>query len=314
MYSKGRARPGLARAGHDEIEFSVHLTYKPVLPTCFVIGAAKSGTTSLHHYLGLHPEIHAPAKEPSFFCREEDGPYPPSRVATREGYEALFESEALVRVDCSPAYSQHPRRSRVPERINELVPTARFLYLVRDPVERVVAQIQQGYSFGSQTGSLREALGEMHEPLRNRYLIPSLYATQLERYLEVFPQERILVVDSSELKSDRAATLSRIFFFLGVDDAIAARGFAAELNPGSERRLPSPSYTRLRDSPLAMAWRRLPQRVRVPMSHRVRRALTSPALRPSLDDDLRLSLEEIFRPEVERLRSLTGLSFESWSL
>jgi hypothetical protein len=285
-----------------------------VLPTLFVIGAVKSGTTSLHHYLGLHPEVHAPAKETGFFCREEDGPYPPSRIATRKEYEALFESEALVRVDCSPVYSQHPRRSGVPERIKELVPAARFLYLVRDPVERVVAHVQQGHSFGAATGSLREVLGDMHDPLQNRYLIPSLYATQVERYREVFPPESILVVESAELKSQRAATLRQIFRFLGVDETVASRGFAVELNTGSERRLPSRSYTRLRGSRLATTWRRLPERVRVPISSRLRGVLTSPAERPSLDDDLRLSLEEIFRPEVERLRTMTGLSFARWSL
>ena len=182
-----------------------------MLPTFFVIGAAKSGTTSLHHYLGLHPEIHVPArKEPAYFCRAEDGPWPFGRVATRGEYESLFESEAPARGDCTPSYSQHPWRSGVPERIRELVPAARFIYLVRDPVERTLAQVQHRYSTGWETRPVREALGNIDEPLGNPYLIPSLYATQVQRYGEVFPPERILVVDSADLKSNRAATLRRI--------------------------------------------------------------------------------------------------------
>jgi hypothetical protein len=286
-----------------------------VLPTFFVIGAFKSGTTSLHRYLGLHPEIHVPArKEPGYFCREEDDPSRFGRITQRQDYEALFESSKTVRGDCTPAYSQYPRWSGVPERIHELVPAARFIYLVRDPVERVLASVQHSYALGSETRPVRQALGDIDDPFQNRYVIPSLYATQVERYREAFPAERILVVDAADLKSYRTATLQRIFRFLGVDATFASAGFSVELNRGKERRLPSRGYARLRDSRLGATWRCLPERVRVPIGRRVRRGLTSPAERPSLDDDLRLALEDMFRPEVERLRNLTGLSFASWSL
>jgi hypothetical protein len=286
-----------------------------MLPTFFVIGAAKSGTTSLHHYLGLHPEIHVSAtKEPNYFCREADGPWPFGRVSTRKEYEALFESDALVRGDCTPSYSQYPLRAGVPERINQLVPEARFIYLVRDPVERLLAQIQHRYSTGCETRPVREALGTIDDPLHNPYLIPSLYATQVQRYTDVFPPDRILVVDSAELRSDRESTLGRIFHFLGVAETIASENVAVQLNAGEKNRLPSRRYARLRDSRLGSLWRHLPERLRVPIGERVMRTLTSPAERPALDDDLRLALEAELRPEVERLRSWTGLAFSSWSL
>jgi hypothetical protein len=286
-----------------------------VLPTFFVIGAFKSGTTSLHRYLGLHPEIHVSArKEPAYFCRPEDGPYPSGRITRREEYEALFESGKVVRGDCTPAYSQHPWRSGVPERINELIPDAQFIYLVRDPVERVVASVQHSYSVGSETRPVHQALGNIDDPFHNRYLIPSLYATQVERYREVFPAERILVVDAAELKSQRAATLERVFRFLGVHDAVDSARFSVELNVGEERRLPSRGYARLRDSRLGTTWRRLPERVRTPLGRRVMRGFTAPAERPSIDHDMRGALVDLFRPEVERLRRLTGLSFASWSI
>ena len=286
-----------------------------MLPTFFVIGAAKAGTTSLHHYLGLHPEIHvSTVKEPAYFCREEDGPWPFGRVATRKEYEDLFESDALVRGDCTPSYSQHPLRAGVPERIHQLVPEARFIYLVRDPVERILAQVQHRYATGWETRPLREALGTIDDPLHNSYLIPSLYATQVQRYTDVFPTERILVVDSAELQSDRESTLGRIFRFLGVAEGVASKGRPVKLNAGENRRLPSRRYARLRDSGLGSIWRRLPDRWRVPIGERVMRILTSPAERPVLDDDLRVALEAELRPEVERLRDSTGLSFSSWSL
>jgi hypothetical protein len=286
-----------------------------VLPTFFVIGAAKSGTTSLRRYLGLHPEIYMPPRrEPGFFCREEDGPYLFEPVTEREEYEALFESKEVQRGDSTPSYSQYPWRSDVPERIHELVPNARFIYLVRDPVERVVAHVQHSYSLRAETRPAHEALDNPDDPLQNHYLIPSLYATQVERYREVFPHERILVVDSADLKSDRAASMRRIFNFLGVDDTFASTGFSIELNPGQDRRLPSPRYARLRNSRLGAAWRLLPAGLRAPIGRRMVRTFTAAAQRPRLDDDLRLAMENVFRPEVARLRSLTGLSFASWSV
>src|SRR5262245_29575570 len=120
-------------------------------------------------------------KEPNYFCREEDGPWRWGRVATLAEYEALFDSQAAMRGDCSTAYSMHPWRSGVPERIQELAPHARFIYLVRDPVERTLSYVQHFQVLDFEVPKpLRTTLGNLDDPLHNRYLLPSLYATQLE--------------------------------------------------------------------------------------------------------------------------------------
>ena len=286
-----------------------------MLPTFFVIGAGKAGTTSLHRYLGLHPQVHvSPVKETNFFCRPEDGPWRFGRVDNRDDYEALFESTAPARGECSPNYSHHPLRPGVPERIREVVPSGRFVYLVRDPIERIRARyLQATTSVWGERRPFRKALGDLGAPLENHYVVPSLYATQVERYLEVFPPERLLVVDSALLQQERRATLRRIFDFLGVDD-FDDPGFAEELNVGEAKRVYTRRYARVRESRLGGAWRRLPEGLRVPLGSRAMRALTSPARAPALEPDVRARLEEIFRPEVARLRKLTGQSFESWSL
>ena len=87
-------------------------------------------------------------KEPGFFCRPQDGPCPSGRVATREEYEALFDSEALVRGDCTPAYSQHPRRAGVPEGFGDLVQRPGFFTSSAIPLSPSVAQVQHDYSTG----------------------------------------------------------------------------------------------------------------------------------------------------------------------
>ena len=62
---------------------------------------------------------------------------------------------------------------------------------------RVVAHVQHDYSTWNRDQSLRKALGQFDDPLQNRYLVPSLYATQVAQYHAMFPPERVLVVDSA---------------------------------------------------------------------------------------------------------------------
>ena len=285
-----------------------------MLPNFFVIGAGQSGTTSLHRYLYLHPEVHVSLlKEPNFFCRAEDGPWPFGRIADRAEYEELYATGEPLRGDCSPSYSQHPLRSGVPERIALLVPDARHVYLVRDPIERILAHYVHDVSSVGETRSLPEALGDLGEP-RNPFVVGSSYATQLERYRGSFPDSAILVVDSTDLLVKRVATLRRIFSFLGVDPSFESPGFDEELNVGSTKRAYSPRYAGVRDSMLGDAWRHLPSALRRPLSAVARRASAPKVERPQPDPQLRAALVERLGPEAQRLREMTGERFESWSV
>src|SRR4051812_36073420 len=110
------------------------------LPTFLVIGAAKSGTTSLHSYLDLHPRVAmSEPKEPSFFNRED-------WEIRRDWYESLFDPAAEVRGESSTAYTRYPIVRGAPERIRALVPDAKLVYVVRDPIDRLVAHWVQSYA------------------------------------------------------------------------------------------------------------------------------------------------------------------------
>jgi hypothetical protein len=288
-----------------------------VLPTFFIIGAAKSGTTSLAYYLGLHPEIHmSPVKEPHFFAGPENGlPYPKSRVDRLEDYERLFETDLLVRGEASPSYSQYARRTGVPARIKESVPDAKLVYIVRDPIARTISH----YGHWSATGerrSLRDSLADA-ESLTNIYTCGGRYATQLEQYLQVFPQEQILVLDQHELRRDRAATLRKTYAFLDVDPSFTSVDFDRQLGTREEHRSYGSRYAQLRQRVSMGALSRLPK----PLRRQMRRGVEAveskvlpPVEPPTLDEDMRERLLELYRPEVERLRALTGEPFASWSL
>jgi hypothetical protein len=286
------------------------------LPTFFIIGAPKAGTTSLHYYLDQHPQIQMSTnKEPNFFSGTETHiPYPMGRVSRLEDYERLFDPAARVRGEASVGYANHPRRQGVPERIQKLVPTAKFIYLVRDPIARTVSQYQHRVAVEGERRSLQEALSDLTDPY-SIYICPSLYASQLDLYLRHFPQERMLVIDHAELLADRLSTLRQIFTFLSVDKALDSSRFDEELNTSGEHRVYPSGYARLRGKPAApVLLRWIPPRARRAVRRSVERILWPPVETATLDDGLRARLEELYAGEVERLRALTGKTFPTWSI
>jgi hypothetical protein len=284
------------------------------LPTFFIIGAAKAGTTSLHYYLDQHPEVQMSLnKEPNFFSGPENGnPYPLGRISRLEDYERLFDPSFAVRGEASVCYTHHPRREGTPERIKELVPDAKFVYVVRDPIERSVSQYKYRVALEGERRSLAEALGDLSDPY-SHCICPSLYASQLDRYLSHFPQERLMVVDHADLLGDRRSALREIFAFLAVDESVDASQFNEELNTSREHRVYPQAYARLRGPVLPAPLRWIPRGVRRPLRQAVERALWPPLETATLDDELRARLQERFAGEVARLRALTGKQFPTWS-
>jgi Sulfotransferase family len=285
-------------------------------PTFLIIGAMKCGTTSLHHYLRLHPEIQMPTlKELNFFSGPPgDSPYPhrAKRIERLEEYERLFDPAFRVRGEASPNYSVYPLRSGVPERIKEIVPDVKLIYLVRDPIARTVGQYQLAVSTANERRSLAQALGNLSDPC-SLYTCPSLYAQQLDQYLHHFSQDRLMVVDQADLLHDQQATLAGIFTFLSVDNSVASPHFDEQLNASDGHR----TYSRFvvmsrwaRGTPLL----RLPRGLRVFMRRSVERVVSRPLAATTLDDDLRGRLQELYADDAIRLRQLTGKTFPSWTV
>ncbi len=285
------------------------------LPTFFVIGAAKAGTTSLHHYLDQHPEVQMSVnKEPRFFAGPENGiPYPPDRVDSLEDYERLFDAGVEVRGEASTDYAVHPRRQGVPERIKRAVPDAKFVYLVRDPIARTISHYQMGVAVMGERRPLAHALGDLSDR-RSPYLCASFYASQLELYLSCFAPERLLVVDHADLLHRRRETLREIFAFLEVDETVDSLRFDEQLKDRREWRAYPPTYARFVERVVSPAVRWVPRGLRRSARRSLEGALW-PALPTSeLDEQLRDRLVELYAGEVERLRALTGKAFATWSL
>jgi Sulfotransferase domain len=278
-----------------------------VLPNLIVIGAARCGTTSLHRYLGEHPEVFmAEKKELAFFVEE---------LEWRRGvdwYESQFPEGSPVRGETSPQYAVYPRYKGVPERIASLVPEARLIYVVRDPFERLRSQYALHLAFGHGSRSLRDIVAG---PERTLYVDTGRYWTQLERFLDHFPREQILVVDFDDLERDPAGLMHSVFRFLRVDREFSSPSFSAAHNLGPLRenreplrRLAGP-LARMLGEDRYRQWRPL---TRIPGP--LRPFLTKELQPPEIDPGVRRELEPIFREEAAGLREFTGLAFAGWSV
>jgi hypothetical protein len=278
-----------------------------VLPNLIVIGAAKCGTTSLHAYLDLHPEISmSREKELHFFVDQKNW------GRGLAWYESQFDAAAPVRGESSPGYSAFPLYPGVVERMSKTIPHAKLVYLVRDPVERIVSHYTHRTVNWPHMGTLEEALTDAH--VREWLVTPSRYWLQLERYLTRFPAEQILVIDTDELRASRVEVLARIFAFLGVEPSFRSPDFERAYNAGTGRL----RRTAAGDAVSKTLERTLGARRSQALRERVPGSLKAPFRREMepavLPERIRAELENELREDAERLRMHTGLAFASWPI
>src|SRR3954447_7853404 len=273
-----------------------------VLPNLIVIGAAKCGTTSLHEYLALHPDIAMSAKkELNFFTRDDWR----SQV---DWYADQF-SDAAVRGESSPGYTLAPYLPSTAERIHELVPAAKLVYLVRDPVDRAIANYTELVMHRLEARSIDDALPEFADEA-NPHLCGSRFGSQVERFLHHFDRSRLLVLDQAELRQERRPTLRKVFEFLGVD----ADFDSPEFDRTHNTRRSKVRYNDLGMWLIRRGWFTESRgSVRGPLVQPLRTLLSRP-IDDRLSRDARNALKAELRPEVEKLRRLTGFEPQGWSV
>jgi hypothetical protein len=287
------------------------------LPNLLVIGAMKCGTSSLHRYLGLHPEIAmSETKELNFFL-PADAPEadrgPAELLAERstaargiDWYEGRFEP-APVRGESSVAYS-FPWFGGVAAAIAGALGSPRLIYLVRDPIERMLSHRDQ---FASRD---RRPLGEALTDPAGPYLQASSYATALAPYLERFDRDSLLILDQARLRAEREAALTEVFSFLGVDPAFRSPGLTGETNVSAGKGRAYRTAERVRSSrPGSAVAARLPRsaRARAERALRRRRGATASG-RTALEPALEAQLLALLEPEIAGLERITGWDLDRW--
>jgi hypothetical protein len=283
-----------------------------MLPNLIVIGAAKCGTTSIHRYLDLHPDVYMavprdiPMKAMKYFWRED--------WRERRGwYESHFDSDRAVRGEASPAYTAFAFHPGVPARIHELVPDARLIYLVRDPIERIVSHWVQRRA--DEDGTPFERYMRDYERPDNPIVCPSRYWTQIQQYLPFFDRSRLLIIDQHDLRTRRRETMREVFRFVGVDESFESPEFNVERNTRAEKYGPRRFAARLWQPVILPASRAVPRSVRDAIRAPARKVLIGQVKQtPVLNEEMRGRLREHLRPEVEGLREFSGKQFGTWSM
>jgi hypothetical protein len=273
------------------------------LPNLIVIGAQKCGTSVLHYYLSLHPEVSmSRPKELNFFIEERNW----SRGL--DWYTAQFDAEARVRGEASPNYTAFPQHQGVPERMHSVVPGAKLIYMIRDPLERIAAHWVHNFAKRREKGSLAETLAHPN----TSYVTRSLYAMQLERYLALYPKEQVLVFQQSELRNQRTETLRTVFEFIGVDPDFTHPRFEQERHKTAGKTRATRLAVRLEKLGRSRRGRRLPTNFWLVLDDRLplRRQIKRPDVRAALSPE---TLAEL-RADAERLRELTGRDFSNWKI
>lgn len=215
---------------------SAHLKRR-LLPSFVVVGAQKAGTTSLFRYLADHPVVQAPRfKEVHFFdLHWKKGP-----VWYRSHFPRIPGDRGRITGEASPYYLFHPR---VPERMASVLPQAKILVLLRNPVDRALSHYHWEVGYGNERLSFREALERETEILPREtarileddgyrsfahqhasYLARGRYAEQLRRWLDAFPREQILVLTAEDFFAKTAEAMTRAQRFLGLSE-IGGRGY-----------------------------------------------------------------------------------------
>ena len=298
-----------------------------MLPNYLVVGAGRSGTTSLHYYLKQHPEVYVPeVKSPSYFyCHGL--PQAADRVHERvtrdyfvpdtSAYESLFDDVQKEKAigEVSPAYLASMRAIA---HIAETIPKVKIVIILRNPVERFYARYVARHRDGLEPMETVEALlaEERKKPFINdeavgTYLSAGFCSHFIEAFLERFPREQLLLTFLDDLKADAPAYMRKLFEFLEV---------RPDFEPDMSKRQ-NVSGGSIRNPILRALWTksamaRLAIRPYLPKGLRdlVFRRITRNVVAQPLSSSTRLELVDIYRPEVERLQMLTGRDLTQWSL
>ncbi len=222
-------------------------------PDFLIIGAAKSGTTSLFYYFKQHPQIFLPEnKEPGFFAFADTGvehfyfptymPIRDSTIRDAVGYRSLF-GNANADQRCGEASTIYLSSQIAPKNIRQLAPNTKMIAILRNPIQRAYSNFNHFRADGLepepdfiQACFLEEQRKRSFWYPAYYYLENGMYSTQLRRYFDLFPADQIKVYLYEDL-ANPTEMVQDVLEFIGVD-ANEPIDTSAKYNISGQRRLP----------------------------------------------------------------------------
>jgi hypothetical protein len=264
------------------------------LPDWLIIGAAKSGTTSLASWLGHHPDVYAtPQKELHYFDRE--------LARGEQWYRSMFAAarDDQLAGEATPAYLYLPD---VPSQVKALMPDVRLIAILRHPVERAYSHYWHARNWGADVPSFDEVVTlALDGEARWSHLVDrGRYAEQLDRWHGRGLHPKVLLFE--DVARDPQGVFADVCDHLGLPHR-EVEEVGSVLNTSHRRRSP-----RLRTAmERVRLWERAPG-----LAQRVDALNTAPVSYPAMDAATRARLLAHYAPDTARLRGLLDRPLEDW--
>jgi hypothetical protein len=291
-----------------------------ILPNFLVIGAYKSGTTSLHNYLKQHPDIFIPeVKEPNYFAfldaqKPTNNPAYKNSIKTAEGYANLFAKAKFKKAigEVSPEYMSNSASSA--KAINSQLPTIKLIGILRNPIERAYSDYLMYFHKGIDKEShFINALSKQNERMNRGdptgfYISTGFYGKQLIPYYELFPKEQIKIILFEDLVNNPYSLLRELFLFLDVDPDFCPTELSKHNPSGIPKNafakfiLNNQHYIRIILRPILFNGVR----------NILRRHKKDLLDKPAIPVEAKSKLQKIYKDDVHQLETLIGRDLSHW--
>lgn len=259
----------------------------------------KCGTTSLHNYLNMHPEIYMhKEKALDFFIDKRN------YNKGLDWYSSKFKmNNVKIYGESSPNYSKYPFFNGVPERIYKHLPRTKLIYIVRDPIERLISHFYHNFAVGREKRKFSECFKNLDN---NIYIVCSMYFLQINQYLNYFSVDNILIIDSIELLSERNETLNKVFSFLKVDEKFASNEFNNIIHETKKNKI---------DNKLAIFFSKKGYKTKMEIilpefiySLFFKKSVIPPSINKNILDEIK----HFIKNDIIEFKKLSDLNHESW--
>ena len=295
------------------------------MPNFLIVGAAKSGTTSLYAYLKQHPQVYmSPVKETNFFAFEGEElnfsggikqGYLADFKTNIQDYRAQFQgiNNEIAIGEASPSYLYIPKAV---ERIEYYIPNVKIIVILRNPIDRAYSHFLHHirdrlvpYSDFSQA-----LQAEPQRIVDNwwwdyHYIQVGLYYKQLKRYVDKFNRERIKVYLYEDFKTNSLSVIQDIFQFLDVDRQFIP-DMSAKLNSTGIPRNRTLDALIKEPNLIKTIYQLLPMKLRKKITSKITKR--NPLEKPLLSSEIRKNLTELYREDILKLQQLIQRDFSGW--
>lgn len=226
-------------------------------------------------------------------------------------YEKQFHGKNVINGEASPNYTFYPQFAGVPKRMHDVIPDAKLIYILRDPIKRMIAAYIHAHADGYAPRTLDQTLLDFDA---NNFIRRSKYYMQLQQYLEYYPLSQILIVTQEDLLQHRQQTLQKIFRFLEVDESFDCKEFGEIKHQTFEKRRKNKVGMYLKRLSKTEVVKMVPSDVRYQIGKVLYLPFSKKINTPKLEAIVEQKIADHLKEDIDQLRELTGIKFEQWDV